>query len=306
MKTKLFARSLVAMTLMASLSAMAGEKGLNGGDMCEDRIKTVRDDVQSWITNHGSSGLTLPENITLDRYNAGMLTQIQNAQLSCTESVVMVGNAEKTCKNFLDTDGTPRIVCNAKRFMDTSESDQYILTHHEYAGLAGFEKNNGEESKYPISNQISEFLSDQFIKKLAVKTANPTDSKSSIDLSLSAEQIPLGTVILTRSDIDVPPSESYIQLSDPSANGVCYITVNVFDHSDFDRVLHAGTKFTVVRAPFFFVDFVAIDIERPNGVVDTLYCSSKKPRPYHLTIRDVIDSIDPSKAKLILPVPQSF
>jgi hypothetical protein len=53
--------------------------------------------------------------------------------------------------------------------MATNDSDQYVLVHHEYAGLSGFEVNNGPDSTYLISNQISEFLVDEVVKKLAIK-----------------------------------------------------------------------------------------------------------------------------------------
>jgi hypothetical protein len=53
--------------------------------------------------------------------------------------------------------------------MATDQSDQYVLIHHEYAGLAGFEVNDGESSQYEISNQISGYLEDQIVKKLVVK-----------------------------------------------------------------------------------------------------------------------------------------
>ncbi len=56
--------------------------------------------------------------------------------------------------------------------MGTSESDQYVLVHHEYAGLAGIEISKGEDSDYQVSNQISGYLENQVIKKLAVKPSN--------------------------------------------------------------------------------------------------------------------------------------
>ncbi len=65
--------------------------------------------------------------------------------------------------------GQPRIECNYKRFNEASESDQYVLVHHEYAGLSGFETNKTDDSDYKISNQLTGFLESQVIKKLSVK-----------------------------------------------------------------------------------------------------------------------------------------
>jgi hypothetical protein len=152
------------------LTSFAEKEIGNGGDICEDQFKIVRDDIASWIHKGGSAALSLPNRISLASYNSGMLSQISDAQVSCTEDKVFVGNAEKTCKNFIDSYGKSRIVCNSRRFLKgTSESGQYVLVHHEYAGLAGFEVNDGENSHYSLSNQISQNLTDTVVKRLAVK-----------------------------------------------------------------------------------------------------------------------------------------
>lgn len=169
-------------TCMTSLAFAIGGNVGNGGDMCENRFKIVRDDLSAWILGGGSQDLQLPQVIGRDLYNRNMLNAISGAKITCTEDRVLIGNSEKTCKNFVDIDGSSYIVCNAKRFLETPESDQYVLVHHEYAGLAGFEVNNGEDSKYPISNQITGYLENQIVKKLVVKPnstgGDPFDPKS--------------------------------------------------------------------------------------------------------------------------------
>ena len=142
----------------------ANEKG-NGGDICEDRFISVRDDIRSWIAAGGAAGLTLPGNIQLAQYESRMTTEISESRVSCTDQRVVVEGAEKTCKYYFTQNNTPHIVCNAARFMATSDSDQYVLVHHEYAGLAGFEVNDGPSSQYSISNQITEYLQDEVVKK---------------------------------------------------------------------------------------------------------------------------------------------
>jgi hypothetical protein len=173
---------LVALTI-ASLNpayASKGDKEGNGGDMCEDRIKVVRDDIASWINKGGSAGLQLPRGIDNAQYSSLMLNAISQAKVSCTDAVIKVGQSEKTCKNFIDG-GAPRIVCNAKRFLDTNESQQYVLIHHEYAGLAQIEQNYGDDSNYSVSNQISGYLVNEVVKRLAVRPRSVNNPGNSPD-----------------------------------------------------------------------------------------------------------------------------
>jgi hypothetical protein len=180
---------------LLSVSAHAADKGLNGGDMCEDRFKIVRDDIAVWIGNGGASGLAFPQGLSQDQYNSGMLSQILKAQISCTDDKIIVGNVEKTCKNLVDSAGASVIVCNTDRFMSgTAESDQYILVHHEYAGLAGFETNgDSADSHYDLSNQITEYLGEQVVKKLSVKKQPQVLSCGALDTRTS----PVGLKCMT-------------------------------------------------------------------------------------------------------------
>lgn len=154
--------------------ARVGSEAGNGGDMCEDRIESIRSDIKKWIQAGGSAGLSLPSGVSLKNYNEAMLNAIGKATISCTDDKIELGNSEKTCRNFVNSAGVPQIQCNLPRFTDNSESDQYVLVHHEYAGLAGFEVNSGEESHYEISNQIADYLEDQTVKKLSVKRVQAT------------------------------------------------------------------------------------------------------------------------------------
>ena len=170
--TALFLTALSALTLsLCSVAAFAGDKTGNGGDICEDRIKIVRDDISSWLNHGGGSLVNLPDGVSPVQYAAAMQSSIRTAQISCTAAHLYVGAAEKACKNFSDSTGQKRIQCNFARLMALSESDQYVLIHHEYAGLAGFETNIGESSQYGISNQISDYLQDTVVKRLAIKSS---------------------------------------------------------------------------------------------------------------------------------------
>lgn len=162
---------VILMALSISSSAFAGREGGGGDASCEDRFKIVRDDLKKWISNGGSAGLNLPENVTLNQYNTSMLDNIGRAQVSCTDDAVKIGKADKTCKFFWDDSGVPQILCNRTLFVkETKEDAQYVQVHHEYAGLAGLEVPDGEDSKYPISNQITASLENQVIRHLVVRS----------------------------------------------------------------------------------------------------------------------------------------
>jgi hypothetical protein len=194
-------------TATTALAGHGGETG-GGGDMCENRIQTIGDDIASWIQKGGSRGLKLPASMSVSQYNSAMLDAISQAKVSCTDEVITIGHAEKTCKNYFD-DGTPRILCNTKRFQNTDESSQYVLVHHEFAGLAQIEVADGEHSVYDVSNQISKFLVNQVLKKLAVMpSANrPAEMQALIrDLVLPNDEL-FGHNSCGRCRITLSPDE---------------------------------------------------------------------------------------------------
>ena len=169
------ASSALPMTSFASGSSVRG-----GGDLCEDRIKVVRDDLKDWILKGGPKNLKLPNGLSAETYSKGMTTQIQKAKISCVGAKdpgypVEVYGTPKVCR-FERTFGLGSIVCDFEKFQKMTASDQYILIHHEFAGLAGFENPQRDDSDYSISNQISGYLEDQTIKKLVV-TKRPAEKK---------------------------------------------------------------------------------------------------------------------------------
>jgi hypothetical protein len=178
------------LTLLPAALAHAGREAANGGDMCEDRIAIIRNDIAVWINQGGSEGLVLPSGLPLYQYNLGMLRQIAVAEIDCIDAAIQVDGAEKTCENKIGDDGISRIVCNYQRFMETPDADQYVLVHHEYAGLAGFEENEGPNSQYSISNQIAEYLVDGYTQKLAIKNvATPANASQPCESSVRASLV---------------------------------------------------------------------------------------------------------------------
>jgi hypothetical protein len=182
MLTKNTKKVLLGLTLLTSLSNLyAGDfGGGNGGDSCENRIKNISNDVEAWILKGGSSGLNFQDKNSMKSYNKEMLKAIKQTVISCTDKTLYIGDAEKTCINkTLDT-GKRFIECNFNRFSGTTEDHQYRLIHHEYAGLAGIEVNNGmEESDYNLSNQVTGFLENVIVKKLTIKGPDGLESVGS-------------------------------------------------------------------------------------------------------------------------------
>jgi hypothetical protein len=174
MKTKLIS----VLILLSAVPAFAGRESGGGDVACEDRIKVIRDDITQWIKDGGPNGLRLATGWTAETYSSQMLGKIQSAKVKCVGAgdrgyPVKIGNTPKVCR-FDRSDSVDRITCDFMKFGATVESDQYVQMHHEYAGLAGIELPNAEDSNYQISNQISGFLEEQIIKKLAVHKPQST------------------------------------------------------------------------------------------------------------------------------------
>lgn len=161
--------------MLFSLQVFAGAEGRGGGDLCEDRIKLIGSDLKDWIINRGPDDLKLPSGISVEQYSNAMLDEIANVKIECVGQgdqgyPININGVSKVCRFDKDSNGS-QITCDFIKFNATDESDQYVLIHHEYAGLAGLELPNGSNSDYTISNQISGYLQDQVVKKLVVKKA---------------------------------------------------------------------------------------------------------------------------------------
>lgn len=154
-----------------------GSTGVNGGgDLCENRIKVIRDDLQRWIFEGGPAGLDLPKEVSVAKYAQAMLDQIAKAKIKCVgagdaDYPVAINGTPKVCR-FDKTETESQITCDFLKFQATNESDQYVLIHHEFAGLANLESPKLEDSVYSLSNQITGYLVDQVVKKLAVKSVS--------------------------------------------------------------------------------------------------------------------------------------
>jgi hypothetical protein len=185
---------LLGLTLTFSspvYAAIGGDSG-GGGDALEARVNEIRSDLLNWIEKGGAEGLVLPTYISYSDYVSKMSDILENKKvaLSFTHEDVEVNGVEKTCRGsfyvkktfFSKKEANPQILCNISRFKETSESKQYSLIHHEYAGLVNIERNDGSASDYEISNQLTDYLEDSVVKKLAVKKKTEPDVKPDLTL----------------------------------------------------------------------------------------------------------------------------
>ncbi len=175
---------LGALLLLGIVNAYGSEgQDRGGGDPCEDRIKVITSDIASWINRGGASGLLLPSGLQIQSYSANMLYQISQATFQCVAQgdqgyPVEVNGTAKVCR-FDKKDLKSRVTCDFTKFQSLPETEQYTLIHHELAGLSGIENPNGDDSNYQVSNQISSFLVDTVVKRLAVLprvSSNASDS----------------------------------------------------------------------------------------------------------------------------------
>jgi hypothetical protein len=180
MKT-LMKLTLIVISALSCLQAKAdGTLGGGGGDVCENNIRQIVDDIGQWISRGGGSTLHLPRGISAAQYSTAMQEQVKKVKVNCvgrgdTGYPVFVRDQtlnvlfNKTCK-FEKLAGESLVTCDAVKLGETQTSDQYILLHHELAGLAQLELPDGAVSHYEISNQIAAFLEDKVVKRLVVKT----------------------------------------------------------------------------------------------------------------------------------------
>lgn len=171
LKNLLMAGLLLSTLTNASFAVVGGDSG-GGGDASEARVDEIRSDIFKWINNGGAKNLELPSNISYEVYEKEMKDVLtpKKVIVSFTDQAVTVGSSDKTCKGYINKETNRKhILCNIPRFQGTSESEQYSLIHHEFAGLVNVEQNSGESSDYVISNQLTDFLVEQTVLKLAIK-----------------------------------------------------------------------------------------------------------------------------------------
>ena len=174
-----------------SFAGSEGSEGVGGGDLCENQIKIIRDDLKQWIVKGGHQPLVLPQEISHADYGYRMLQSIEKTEkIKCVSPgdkayPVEINGTPKVCK-FVRTKDSSEIICDFKKFQSMNEAEQYILIHHEFAGISDIEKPIGDSSNYNVSNQITAFLEEKNVKRLVIKPAADSYLKVGELFTLSA------------------------------------------------------------------------------------------------------------------------
>lgn len=200
----------------------AGTNSGGGGNASEIEVDEIRSDILKWIGNGGPSAFKeFPKDVNLNSYIdrmarilqphtvvIGFVNSQQESETSDPELKVIVDGQPKQCRGFISTkDKRPHILCNSDRY-PKEEADQYRLVHHEYAGLVQVEKNVGASSDYVFSNQLTSFLENRIVKRLAIKP----QQTSSIDEQLLMKYLPTGTMINLPINYNLLPTQDRISL----------------------------------------------------------------------------------------------
>jgi Leucine-rich repeat (LRR) protein len=161
----------LAMLVLSTSAGAIGTRG--GGDLCEDRIKIISTDLMEWIQLGDSGKLHLPDGLSHQEYAQKMTEALSHTKILCVGEgdpgfPVNINGTPKVCVFEKAGDGSS-ITCDYAKFNATKDSDQYVLIHHEYAGVSSIEPPDEANSNYDISNQISGYLQDEIVKKLVVK-----------------------------------------------------------------------------------------------------------------------------------------
>lgn len=178
-------------SIPSNLSSYVGTNSGGGGDSCEARIQEIRDDILAWIRGGGPARFK-NMSVSLEEYSIRMSYFLMTSkeasgairpvtQIECVHHPVEAQGVEKVCR-FDDFSYGPKITCYAEAFLDKNTmgpDEQYKLIHHEYAGLSKLEVPLESQSNYLYSSQISAFLENQVVKKLAIK---PMESPAPTEL----------------------------------------------------------------------------------------------------------------------------
>jgi hypothetical protein len=221
MKRLLSISILSIAALLIGTSGHAGIKEGGGGDASEMGVDQIRGDILNWIIKGGAAGLkNWPEGLNYDRYIEqmkiylaphyvviGFVSTAQEKESSDPELKVVVDGQPKSCRGFVSIhDNLPHVLCNIERY-PTGGADQYRLIHHEFAGLAGIERNIAASSDYWASQQLTEYLMPETVFRLSVTPQKISDSiQAALNAGPSCYLAPYNLPVLLPT-ADVLPSQ---------------------------------------------------------------------------------------------------
>jgi hypothetical protein len=209
-----------------SFAKSGGVIGGGGGDATELRVNEIRSDILEWLNTEGPKGLIFPPALSYGEYVSKMKDILQPKKViigfvekddsTNDELQVSVNGTPKTCRGFFSRkDQAPHILCNIERFKNTSESEQYKLIHHEYAGLVKVENNEGPASDYALSSQITDFLVKQTVLKLAIKkqTSYPGTTLPGTSLAKYLDGNIKSITLIKADGLVIPPNQFEVFLA---------------------------------------------------------------------------------------------
>lgn len=208
---------LLAVTFFACLSlhstnVLAGGDGSGGGDaLCEQRIKSIRDEFSSFLNHKGAE-----KRIDLSGvFGLDFETYKKNMNLWLSEEAVIVScvnpkNPESTNENYskliqkLNFYGSQKIciyepindsskakarfICNSNYIRPVEDGEtileglQIVQTVHEFNGVAGYEaplnQIHPEDSNFVISKQFISFAKDVTMKRIKFEDNDETNSSN--------------------------------------------------------------------------------------------------------------------------------
>lgn len=162
--------------LLFTLTAQAQTNSGNGGSVLENESRTILVNIRDWIKSENYLSMKGPA--PRADYASKMLSVLENLPLTTflsKEQYEARFSDGKDCHNFPEQN-PPEIVCNQDTFPNDIEK-RYRILHHEVAGLAGIENNNGDpRSNYIYSDQVSGELKFEIIKRLPIREKSDVKS----------------------------------------------------------------------------------------------------------------------------------
>src|SRR3989338_7896429 len=99
---------LIIASTLPTVSLASGSSVRGGGDLCENRIQVIRDDIANWINNGGPNGLK-DLKVPVSDYSSKMLKYLSTSinrngsvnaytDIECVHSPIKVQGHEKVCR----------------------------------------------------------------------------------------------------------------------------------------------------------------------------------------------------------------
>ena len=94
---------ILLFTSLIGLTMANAAKDRGGGDLCENRILEIADDISQWISKDGAKAMKFTEDITLKMYEENMIDMIDVTKVKCVKEgddgyPVKVGDTPKVCR----------------------------------------------------------------------------------------------------------------------------------------------------------------------------------------------------------------